>query len=106
MHRLTNNTVEKLFDLSNATVQVTAIADQPSLVTLYQLAQPVPGTADRPTRRWRFNYKSQSNATTSYQGTAIMSDIRSNDQGVGPVEVSWTLDFQSSSTNTAVLEVA
>ena len=92
-HQLTNDTVEKLFGLTDAQFKVTLLATQPELNALINLTLPV--LAQLPSREWVITMTDQSNRNEILTGFAIIGEFTIIDQGVGLATVEFTLEFIS-----------
>jgi len=71
---LTNNVVEKLTDLTNATIDARLLLTVPEFDDLFTLSIPVDGVL--PQRLWEATYTSQSNAQVKLEGEAILAQVR------------------------------
>lgn len=102
-HQLTNDTVDKVFGLTNAAFDVVMMATQPELAGLLNLSLPV--LAQLPQREWAVNVTDQSNRTTVLSGVAIIKNAKIMDAGLGSVQISIRLEFISGQEITGVLKI-
>ncbi len=100
---LTNNVVEKLTDLTNATIDARLLLTVPEFDDLFTLSIPINGVL--PQRLWEATYTSQSNAQVKLEGEAILAQVQVIDKGLGVVEVMIRLEFTGGTTTTEVLKV-
>jgi len=90
-HQLTNDTVDKVFALTNASFDVVQMATQPELAGLLNLVSPV--QAQLPSKNWEIRLTDQSNRTTILSGLAVMKNFKILDTGLGSVQIQYTLEF-------------
>ena len=108
-NQLTNDTVEKLFSLTDAAFEVTLLATEPELQGLLDLTLPV--LASLPDKVWVVKLTDQSNRSQTLTGSAILNDFTILDEGVGLTTIQFTLEFISGavsstqSNTTGVLSV-
>ena len=103
-NQLTNDTVEKLFGLTDAAFQVKMMVTQPQLSLLLNLSLTV--NAQLPSREWTVRITDVSGGSTDLTGEAIVSKLDIVDPGVGFSTIDMTLDFVSGATvGTASAEV-
>ena len=96
LNQLTNDTVEKLFGLTDAVLAVEMLATQPELLALFQLT--VPTDAKLPSRVWKATLADVSNNTQTITGTATLTDLEVIDDGVSFATLKFNLEFFSGST--------
>jgi len=96
LNQLTNDTVEKLFGLTDAVLAVEMLATQPELLALFQLT--VPTDAKLPSRVWRARLADVSNNFQTVTGTATLTDLEVIDDGVSFATLKFNLEFFSGST--------
>ncbi len=96
LNQLTNDTVEKLFGLTDAVIEVEMLATQPELLGLFQLT--VPTAAQLPSRVWKATLADVSNNTQTITGTATLTDLEVIDDGVSFATLKFKLEFFSGST--------
>ncbi len=96
LNQLTNDTVEKLFGLTDAVIEVEMLATQPELLDLFELT--VPTDAQLPSRVWKATLADVSNNTQTITGTATLTDLQVIDDGVSFVTLKFNLEFFSGST--------
>ena len=92
-NQLTDDTVEKLFSLTDAKFEVVMMLDEVLLPSLLQLTLPV--NAQITTRQWTVIMTSDDGGTAQIQGQAAVSDLNVLDAGVGYATVEFALDFVS-----------
>ena len=103
-NQLTNDTVEKLFGLTNAAFDVKMMVTQPELALLLNLALSVDATI--PVRFWTIRLTDVSNRVTDIEGNAGVSKFDIIDAGVGFSTIEMTLDFESGAVaGTQVLNI-
>lgn len=102
-NQLTNDTVEKLFSLTDAKVDVKLMLTQTEIALLLNLSLTV--AAQLPSREWTVRITDVSAGTTDITGTAIVSKMEILDPGVGFSTVEMTLDFVSGATVTEILSI-
>lgn len=90
-HQLTNDTVEKLFGLTDAAFEVIMMVTQPELNVLLTLS--LPTTAQLTEKEWAVHLTDQSNRTTLVSGDAVIRNLRILDTGLGSVQLSLSLEF-------------
>ncbi len=100
---LSNNVVEKLTDLTDASIDARLLLTVPEFNALFTLSIPV--NAVLPTKSWEATYTSQSSAQVKLDGLAKLVQIRVIDKGLGLVEVEIRLEFTGGATTTEVLNV-
>jgi hypothetical protein len=97
-NQLTNDTVEKLFGLTNASFEVEMMATQPEILGLFNLTTPI--GAQIPSNEWEIRLTDVSNNTTTVSGTAILNEFRIIDDGISFMTIRFKLEFVSSATVT------
>ena len=95
-NQLTNDTVEKLFGLTDAAFEVEMMVTQPELSDLIALSLQI--NAKLATRFWSVSITSVSGNTTVIDGTAAISKLSIVDPGVGFATIELTLDFVTTAT--------
>lgn len=95
-NQLTNDTVEKLFGLTDAAFEVTMLATQPELAGLLNLVIPV--AAQLPNREWIVRMTDQSARITTLTGFAILNEFRIIDDGISLSKLKFKLEFVSEAT--------
>lgn len=95
-NQLTNDTVEKLFGLTDAAFDVKMMVTQPEINLLLGLALPV--NAELPSRFWTVTLTDVSGGSTDIEGDAFVSKLDIIDPGVGFATLEMTLDFVSGAT--------
>ena len=95
-NQLTNDTVEKLFGLTDAAFDVKMMLTQPEINLLLGLVLPV--NAQLPSRFWTVTITDVSGGSTDIEGDAFVSKLDIIDPGVGFSTVEMTLDFVSGAT--------
>lgn len=98
-NQLTNDTVEKLFSLTDAAFEVTLVATEPELQGLLDLTLPV--LAKLPDKVWIVRMTDQSNRTQTLTGSAILNNFTILDEGVGLTTIEFTLEFISEAVATS-----
>jgi len=98
-HQLTNDTVEKLFALTNAKVGVTMLVTEPEIAFLVSLSTQT--AAQSPQRNWVIHITDQSGNTTDLGGIALISEFKIIDPGVGLSTIKMTLDYITDTTSPA-----
>ena len=99
LNQLTNDTVEKLFGLTDAVIEVEMLATQPELLGLFQLT--VPTDAKLPNKIWKVSLADVSNNIQTVTGTATLTDLQIIDDGVSFATLKFKLEFFSGSTVSA-----
>lgn len=97
-NQLTNDTVEKLFGLTDAAIEIEMMATQPELAGLFNLTTPI--GAQIPSKEWEIRLTDVSNNTTTISGTAILNELRIIDDGISFMTIRFKLEFVSSATVT------
>ena len=97
-NQLTNDTVEKLFGLTDAAFEVEMMVTQPELLALFNLTTPV--GAQLPSREWEIRMTDVSNNISKISGTAILNELRIIDDGISFMTLRFKLEFVSSATVT------
>ena len=92
-NQLTNDTVEKVFGLTDAAFDVKMMLTQPEISLLLNLSLPV--NAQLPSRFWTVRITDVSGSFTDIEGNAFVSNLQIIDPGVGFGTVEMTLDFVS-----------
>lgn len=95
-NQLTNDTVEKLFGLTDAAFEVELMATQPELLALFNLTIPI--GAQLPSREWEIRMTDVSDNTSSISGTAILNELRIIDDGISFLTLRFKLEFVSGAT--------
>jgi len=95
-NQLTNDTVEKLFGLTDAAIEIEMMATQPELAALFNLTSPI--GAQLPSKEWSIKLTDVSNNTSTISGTAILNDLRIIDDGISFVTIRFKLEFVSAAT--------
>jgi len=96
LNQLTNDTVEKLFGLTDAVVAVEMLATQPELLGLFALTVPV--GARLPSKVWQARLADVSNNIQTITGTASLTDLEIIDDGISFATLKFNLEFFSGST--------
>ena len=97
-NQLTNDNVEKLFGLTDAAFEVEMMVTQPELLALFNLTTPV--GAQLPSREWEIRMTDVSNNTSKVSGSAILNELRINDDGISFMTLRFKLEFVSGATVT------
>ena len=97
-NQLTNDTVEKLFGLTDAAIEIEMMATQPELAELFNLTSTI--GAQLPSKEWSIKLTDVSNNTSTISGFAILNDLRVIDDGISFVTIRFKLEFVSSATVT------
>lgn len=95
-NQLTNDTVEKLFGLTDAAFEVEMMVTQPELAALFNLTTPI--GAQLPSKEWEIRITDVSNNTTRISGFAILNELRIIDDGISFMTLRFKLEFVSSAT--------
>lgn len=95
-NQLTNDTVEKLFGLSDASFEIEMMATQPEIAGLFNLTTPI--GAQLPSREWEIRLTDVSNNTSTISGTAILNELRIIDDGISFMTIRFKLEFVSAAT--------
>jgi len=99
INQLTNDTVEKLFGLTDAVIEVEMMATQPELLALFQLT--LPSGAKLPSKIWQARLADVSNNIQTITGTASLTNLEIIDDGVSFATLKFNLEFFSGSTVSA-----
>lgn len=98
-NQLTNDTVEKLFGLTDASFEIEMMATQPEIAGLVNLTTPI--GAQLPSKEWAIRMTDVSNNTSTISGTAILNDLRIIDDGISFMTIRFKLEFVSAATVTS-----
>lgn len=96
LNQLTNDTVEKLFGLTDAVIAVEMMATEPELLALFALT--VPSGAQLPSREWQARLADVSNNVQTITGTASLTNLEIVDDGISFATLKFNLEFFSGST--------
>ncbi len=99
LNQLTNDTVEKLFGLTDAVIEVEMMATQPELLALFQLT--LPSGAKLPSKVWQARLADVSNNIQTITGTASLTNLEIIDDGISFATLKFNLEFFSGSTISA-----
>jgi len=99
LNQLTNDTVEKLFGLTDAVIEVEMMATQPELLDLFQLT--LPTGAQLPSKIWKASLADVSNNIQTITGTASLTNLEIIDDGISFATLKFKLEFFSGSTISA-----
>ena len=99
LNQLTNDTVEKLFGLTDAIIEVEMMATQPELLDLFQLT--LPTGAQLPSKIWKASLADVSNNIQTITGTASLTNLEIIDDGISFATLKFKLEFFSGSTISA-----
>ena len=95
-NQLTNDTVDKVFGLTDASFEVKLMLTQQEIAFLLSLS--LPTDAQLEVREWTIQITDVSKRTTDIVGDAAMSKFDIIDPGVGLATAEFTLDFVSGAT--------
>jgi len=99
INQLTNDTVEKLFGLTDAVIAVEMMATNPEVLALLELT--LPSGAQLPSRIWKASLADVSNNIQTITGTATLTDLEIIDDGISFATLKFNLEFFSGSTISA-----
>lgn len=90
-NQLTNDTIDKLFSLTDPKFLVSMVATTTEFAQLLALTVPIAATLTSKT--WKIDYTDAKNGKTTLTGIATISNMRPVDAGAGDVILEFVLDF-------------